>query len=184
MIRLLHSEIRKVLTLKLWWALGITPLIVGLFASVITVPAFSAAEIGSATEQALGAGMIGITVSFAFIFLFSGLFGAINSATEFRHKTITTTVLVSSGRDLVVSTKLIITAGVGLLYALLLESVTVVFIFIVAAVNGDNGEFALTSDIIFILLAGALATVLWSLMGAGLGLLLGSTVGSAISIVV
>jgi hypothetical protein len=33
---LLTSEIRKVTTLKFWWALAIAPLVVGIFASVIT----------------------------------------------------------------------------------------------------------------------------------------------------
>ncbi|MBM4618046.1 ABC transporter permease, partial [Rhodococcus hoagii] len=42
MNRLLTAEFRKITTLRLWWALGLAPLLIGLLSGAISVPFVSA----------------------------------------------------------------------------------------------------------------------------------------------
>ncbi|MFC9786195.1 ABC transporter permease [Rhodococcus sp. NPDC127528] len=178
MTALLTSELRKVTTLRFWWALVLAPLAVALFAaSIYAAMADGIDSFGS--DLSSGAASVGLFVSVASVVLFAGLFGALNAGTEFRHSTLTPTFLTARGRDGVVAAKLIVTAGFGAAYTLLVEIVAVACM---VAFAGDG--FDLTGSVLAMLGAGLLAGVAWSLIGAGLGLLLRSSIGAAIALVV
>ncbi|WP_433611378.1 ABC transporter permease [Prescottella agglutinans] len=177
---LLLSELRKVTTLKFWWALGLAPLLVGLFSGAITLPLISgiADEVDDdGVKTAVGA--IGLLVALALVFVFSALFGAVNAGTEFRHNTITTTLLTTRGRDRVVAAKLAVSALFGILYCLAIELVSIPVLFL-----AGSGDVRFDGTMTAVLAVGLIASMLWALIGAGLALLTASTIASTVTIVV
>lgn len=176
---LLTSEIRKVTTLKFWWALAIAPLVVGIFASVITsVIANQLDPYEDDLDIAGGVASIGLYFAAGAATLFAGIFGAVNAGTEFRHKTITPSFLTARGRDGVIAAKLVVTALFGLGYgiAVITASIVCLVIFSERTVEFDGAFVGVTA-------ACLLSVVLWSMIGAGLGLLLASPTWSAIALV-
>ncbi|MFF0815456.1 hypothetical protein ACFYVR_09940 [Rhodococcus sp. NPDC003318] len=177
MTALVTAELRKVLTLRFWWALALAPLVVALFAgSIYAAVADSLDSVDS--ELSTGAVSIGLVVAIAWAILFAGIFGAVNAGTEFRHHTLTPTFLTTRGRDPVLAVKLGVTALFGVGYAVAVELVAVACMVVF---GGDR--FSLSPAILGMLAAGVLATALWSLIGAGLGLLFASPTAAAIALV-
>ncbi|HEY5855774.1 MAG TPA: hypothetical protein VIW24_17430 [Aldersonia sp.] len=180
---LLVSEFRKVFTLNFWWALLIAPLVVGMFASAIyaaIADGLGAYDSGANDNDGLSTGLASAGLYFALVWvvLFAGIFGAINAGTDFRHKTITPTLLVTPRRDPVVATKLLVTVVVALGYVLVVEAASLACL---AVFGGGSIRWGLM--LLGVLATGIAATVCWALIGAGLGLLLGSPVGAALLLV-
>ncbi|KAA0022533.1 ABC transporter permease [Antrihabitans cavernicola] len=174
---LLVAEIRKVTTLKFWWALLIPPLIVGLFASAIY--AGIADETGDLGDDfATGIASVGLYFALAWVVLFAGVFGAINAGTEYRHKTLTPTFLTASGRDGVIAAKLLVTAGFALGYGVIVELASLICM---VAFGGDRLD--VNGTLFQAFTVGLVAVVCWSLIGAGLGLLMASPTGAALMLV-
>lgn len=177
MSTVITSEIRKVTTLKFWWALALPPIVVGICASAI-----SSSVAGSADELAGaeidGIVVVGLFVALGFAMLFAAVFSAVNTGTEFRHDTITTSFLTSSGRDRVISAKVLVTALFALGYGLAVSICS-----IAALLLFTGGEFVLTGEVMGYVIAGLFAVVMWSLIGSGLGLLFGTPTWPSIIIV-
>ena len=177
---LLRSELRKTFTVKLWWAMGLGPLAVGVLAGSLSLAVFGGSAGGTDLSGGGASSVIGLFTALYFLLMFAAIFGALNSSGEFRHKTITTTFLTTSSRGLSLAAKLLISALVGLLYAVVIEIVTIALIALVS-----EGELPPVNGTVVGFLAVALAvTVLWTLLGAGLGTVLASSIGSSIGIVV
>ncbi len=177
---LLRSELRKTFTVKLWWAMGLGPLAVGVLAGSLSLAVFGGGASGTDVSGGAVGSVVGLFTALYFLLMFAAIFGALNSSGEHRHKTITTTFLTTSSRGLSLAAKLVISALVGLLYAVVIEIVTIALIALVS-----NGPLPPVDGQVVGFLAAALAvTVLWTLLGAGLGTVLASSVGSSIGIVV
>lgn len=177
MTTLVTSELRKVLTLRFWWALALAPLVVALFAG--SIYAALSDSLGSVdADLSTGAASVGLVVAIAWAVLFAGIFGAVNAGTEFRHQTLTPTFVTTRGRDPVLAAKLAVTALFGLGYAVAVELVALACMLVF---GGDR--FTITSGTVGMLAAGIFATVAWSLIGAGLGLLFASPTAAAITLV-
>lgn len=175
MTALLTAELRKVTTLRFWWALAIAPLAVALFAGAI----FAAVDSSLTTmdaELTTSAANVGLFIAIGWVALFAGLFGAVNAGTEFRYCTLTPTFLTSSNRDGVLAAKLIVTAAFGALYAIAALAVAVV------ALMAFGGELEPDGSLAGLLAAGVLTAVAWSLIGAGLALAFASSIGAAIAL--
>lgn len=182
MTALLTAEFRKVTTLRFWWMLGLAPLIVGMFSSAITLPvmrAFTDAFEADPNEANLAATLFGLAVAVALVVLFAAVFGAVNVGTEFRYKTLTTTFLTARGRDGVIGTKLAVTAAFGFFYCLVVEVVSVALLL---TFGGDT--FELRGSLFAMLGAALICGALWALIGGGVSMLTGSSVGSCIALVV
>lgn len=175
---LVTSEIRKITTLNFWWALALAPIAVGVFASAITVTVSSTADEFGGIDIPGGPGAIGLYFAAAFAALFAGVFGAVNAGTEFRHRTITTTFLTAQGRDRVLAAKLLVTALFGLIYGLVVQIAGVVFLLIF-----DSRTLVLGGGLFAAIAANLFVVVVWTLIGAGLGLLMKSPTWSAIALV-
>ncbi|MFC7447138.1 ABC transporter permease [Rhodococcus daqingensis] len=175
MTALLTAELRKVTTLRFWWALAIAPLAVALFSGVI----FAAVDDSLATidaELTTSAANVGLFITIGWVALFAGVFGAVNTGTEFRFSTLTPTFLTASGRDRVLAAKLIVTAAFGGLYAIAALAVAVI------CLTAFGGAADFDGSLTGLLATGVLTSVAWSLLGAGLGLAFASPVGAAIAL--
>lgn len=173
----LTAEIRKTTTLNFWWVLALPPLLVGVCASAIS------SAVGSTTDQLTGTevdGVVraGLLVSLVVAMMFAAVFSAVNAGTEFRHDTITTSFLTTSGRDRVIGAKVAVSALFALGYGLVVSICSIVCLLLFT-----GGRFALSGDIMANVAAGLFAVVLWSLIGSGLGLLFGSPTWPSIIIV-
>ncbi|MCC8928571.1 ABC transporter permease [Rhodococcus sp. I2R] len=177
MTTLLTAEIRKVTTLKFWWALAIPPVLVGVCASAISsAVATTTDEIyGGEVDGIIVAGLVAALVS---AMIFAAVFSAVNVGTEFRHDTITTSFLTAAGRDRVIAAKVGVTALFALGYGLVVASFSIIGLLLFT-----GGRFALSGDIVASVAAGLFAVMLWSLIGSGLGLLFGSPTWPSIAIV-
>jgi hypothetical protein len=175
---LLVSEVRKVTSLKFWWALLIAPVVIGGFASAIYA---SIASSSSVTELGIEGeiSMVGLFVTIAATTLFAAVFGAVNAAGELRHHTITTSFLSSSGRGGVIGTKLAVTAIFGLAYALVAQIISIISMLLFGI-----GTFEVTGFVVQVFLLGLLVTTIWTVIGAGLGLLFASPTWAAVTLVV
>ncbi|SNS87870.1 hypothetical protein [Rhodococcoides kyotonense] len=172
---LLTAEIRKITTLKFWWALALPPVVVGIFASAI---ASAISESAGDLDIEGGFAIFGLYSSLGAAMVFAAIFGSVNGGTEFRHDTITTSFLTARGRDVVILGKMLVTALFALGYGLAVEigSIACLLLF-------SPSTFALNAHVVGTLAAGLFAVVLWALLGVGLGLLFGSPTWPSIIVV-
>jgi ABC-2 type transport system permease protein len=173
MIRLVHAELRKLTTIRLWWGLAI---------GVATTSAAFAALAGFTAGIDTGAGATpgpddpavvrGIyTAGLSVGYLFALALGVIGMAGEYRHQTITATLLGSPRRVRVVLAKLaaLSVAGIGYGVVAVLAGLAVG----VPILLGKGADLRLTSDGIPRALAlSVLAVALWAVLGLGVGTLL------------
>jgi ABC-2 type transport system permease protein len=159
MTALVRSELLKIRTTRSWWGyLGTLVLLVGLA---------TAAEVGSReeleqVELVSLADLAGITSLLAIIL------GITIVTAEFRHGTITPTLLATPKRGLVLAGKAISGTAVTLLFVLLAFLVVTAValtwsLFATVDFNGDGGEVAGRAAKV------ALGVVLWLLLGVAIG---------------
>lgn len=179
MTALLTAEVRKVLGLRYWWILGIAPLVVGLFCGALTLPLGRGLEVGlgDGFAEAIAAA-VGISLALALVFLFAAVFGAVETGSEFQHRTVVSTFLTTRGRDRVIAAKLIVVAVVGLLYCIVVEVTSAATLLLF----GGGFEGADLASVAKVLGIGLFCSMLWALIGAGLGLLTTSTTMSVLAI--
>ncbi|MFD1811601.1 ABC transporter permease [Rhodococcus gannanensis] len=176
MSTLVTSELRKVLTLRFWWALAIAPVVIAMFTGAIYGTVADGLElVDEANPEA--AATAALMIAIMATSLAAAVFGAVNAGTEFRHHTFTPTFLTTRGRDSVLATKLGVTALFGLGYAIAVEIVTVACLLVF---GGDSVEF--TSEFLTLIPVAALVTALWALLGAGLGLLFASSTAASVTL--
>ena len=174
----LISEYRKLVSTRLWWVLLL---------AMVGYMAFLAGTIGVSiylgNEQAVQSGgealptspeqvaqtLYGIAASWGYIF--PVIVGALFVTGEFRHQTITPTLLAEPRRHVVLSAKFVATLPVGLLFGLFGTATTVATGAGVLALT--KSETFLDSWIVWrgILLA-VIALAVWAMVGVGLGAML------------
>ncbi|RVW06721.1 ABC transporter permease [Rhodococcus spongiicola] len=176
---MLFSEFRKFATLRFWWALGLAPLFAGVLAGLISVPVVAGVA-GSAGSHELASlvDRIGLLVTLPLIVVCSALFGALHAGTEYRHDTMTTTVLIARSRDAVVAAKLLVGAAFGFLCCLV---VAIVGVSTVLLIGSDGVRF--DGTLAAILVVALVASTLWALIGSGLALSTRSSTATAVGIV-
>jgi len=178
---LIRAEFRKILTTKMWWALLIPA--VGLALGWAWLAAKFFTDVGDAIEDALNSGGISnaelslsslaLTRAMNFASLFPMVFGALALASELNRKTITTSFLTAPSRATVLGAKAIVYTMWGLVYG-----VVVALAASLGIVLGTTGKLPDASDWLIILFTGILSCLLWTLLGMGVGALLGSPVAA------
>jgi ABC-type transport system involved in multi-copper enzyme maturation permease subunit len=170
---LVRSELLKVRTTRGWWAY--------LIVLVLLVGAGTAAEVGSRSEsersglefQLALADLVGITSLLAIIL------GITMVTTEFRHGTITPTLLVTPSRERVLAGKTL----AGLIVALVFAVIALVVIVAIAVpwTSIAGGELQLTDgDVLERAGKALLGVVLWLLMGVAIGSIVHSQVAALV----
>ena len=177
MTAIVRSELLKIRTTRGWWAYLLV--LVGL------VGIGTAAEVGSrSVDERRGldfqlalVDLIGITSLLAIIL------GITMVTTEFRHGTITPTLLATPGRERVLAAKAIAGVLVAVLFAVLAILVVVVVASIWTGIDG--GQLALTDrDVVERAGKTLLGVVLWLLLGIAIGSVVHSQVTALVGTLV
>ncbi|GDY32208.1 hypothetical protein GTS_38410 [Gandjariella thermophila] len=175
---LIKAELRKILSTKMWWGLMIPAALIALGFTWLGA-AFGTLD---ALKSELGASLPTVLPTFAFGLNFASIFPAVYGATaltgEIRHRTITTTYLTGSSRGAVLVAKVVAYAVVGVAYGL----ACAVFGTIGAAAGAHGTDFPGLGSWLAMCGVGVLVMVLWTLLGVGLGALVGSQIGAVLTL--
>jgi ABC-2 type transport system permease protein len=188
--RLIKAEFRKILTTKLWWGLLI-PTIVLAFAWSFGVGKLiqsigdgirsddSFQRLGISVEH-LSLGVFALSRGINIATIFPMLFGALGLSSEIHRRTITTTFLTAPNRMVVLSAKAITYVVWGLIYGVVIAALVAA-----GTAAGTGGNYLPDAGgFLLILLAGVLSCLLWTLLGLGVGALLGSTTGAVVLLLI
>lgn len=172
MIQLVRSEWLKVRTTRGWYAyLAVTILLVGIAV---------AGDVGSSDDERRSSldFQLGLVDAAGFASLLAVIVGITIITSEFRHGTITPTLLAEPRRELVVAGKAVTAVLVSLLFALLglaiAGAVGITWLSVVDAdihLGGDTGVRALQV---------LLVTALWALIGQAIGVLVQSQIAALV----
>ncbi|HEX4223697.1 MAG TPA: hypothetical protein VHZ97_15125 [Pseudonocardiaceae bacterium] len=161
---LIKAEFRKVLSTRLWWALLIPSAGVALLANLAVTLASSLTQSVSESTVHVPLAYISLSESFGFTSIFASIFGALGMATEYRHRSITTTYLTGP-RDGVFGAKLVVYGIFGLGYGVITLAASTLGVLI----PGDSNTFPDGGDWLLISLVGTVIIALWSVLGVGVG---------------
>jgi len=174
-IRLARSELLKLRTTRLWWGLLIGVLFTsaafaGLIAGIATTDA-GEVENGRAFLGDPATARAVYTAGLNFAYLFTLALGVIVMAGEYRHRTMSSTVLATPRRLRIVVAKLVALLLVGAGYGVAAIAASVLAGATVIAVRG--ADVRLTSDgVPRALVLAILAVALWTIIGLGVGTLI------------
>ena len=177
MTRLIRAELMKVRSTKLvWWLL----LVVGALAALGVAGTVFGARPPDATPLESPEGLRSVFASANAAQLLAMILGIVAMVGEWRHRTATATFLVTPRRERVVIAKVLAQAIVGLLFGAFATVVTVIAAVISLGVK--NVDFSLGGDRIpEVLIGGALATVVYSVLGVGYGALVRNQIAAIVS---
>lgn len=171
----LLSEWRKFVTTRMWWVLLLT--MVGYMAFLAAIMAFSFAmgpqgggaggDSGpqlSSVDVALGVYTLAATLGY----VFPVIIGALSVSGEFRHQTVTPTLLAEPRRNVVLGAKLLAGVPLGLLYGL---AATLTTVGVGAGVLAAMGEDAVLTDpeVVRTALLSVVVLTVWAVVGVGFG---------------
>jgi hypothetical protein len=115
--------------------------------------------------------------------LFAGLLGAMSLTGEFRHGTIRPTLLVTPRRGRVVAAKMAASALTGFVLGLTATAVAAAAGTLALAGRGMTVQLD-AGNYVVLLVGGAAAAALWSVIGLGLGAIVGNQVATVVGLVV
>lgn len=188
--RLITAEFRKILTVKLWWALLIPAVVVAFGWSAVAATAVTALAQGvrddptfqqaGLTFQDVPWSVFALSRGINITTLFPMLFGALGLSTELHRRTITTSFLTAPSRSALLGAKAVAYVAWGAIYGVVISGLA-----ILGTLAGSGGNYLPdASGFLLIGLAGVLSSVLWTLLGLGVGALLGSTTGSVVLLLI
>lgn len=181
--RLITAEFRKILTTKVWWALLIPAVGLALGWAWLSAIFFTdlaneiedALDVAGINDAELSLSSLALTRAMNFATLFPMTFGALALASEINRKTITTSFLTAPSRASVLGAKAVVYTVWGVVYGIVVALAASLGVLI-----GTDGALPSAADWIIILLTGILSCVLWTLLGMGVGALLGSPVATLV----
>ena len=178
----LLSEYRKFVTTRMWWVLLLTmglymAFIAGSFGFAIAADpeslttGFPGSDGAAPVIPPLQLALAIYTLAPSFGYLFPVIIGALSMAGEFRHQTITPTLLAEPRRDIVIGAKLLASLPLGLLFGL---------VGVAAAVLPGAGVLAATGNETFLTDPEVLRTAVWSVVALTIWALVGVGFGAAL----
>ena len=177
MIAVVRSELLKIRTTRGWFAY--------LVVLVVLVGIGAAAEVGSRSLDERS----GLDFQFALVdligisSLLAIILGITIVTTEFRHGTITPTLLATPGRERVLAGKAI----AGVLIAILFAAMAIIVVLVVASIytSIDGGQLELADgEVVKRAATNVLGVVLWLLMGLAIGSVVHSQVAALVGTLV
>lgn len=170
----LTSEVRKIVTTRLWWVLLICMVAGSAFMAGIVAFSFAFADQLGADSAAppgmdprtMAATIYGLAVSFGYVF--PAILGALAVTGEVRHRTIDTTVLADPSRGRIIVAKLVAVLPVAALYGVA-GMAGAVATGAAGLVLADSPTYLDDASMWGSITMGAVALTTWGLVGVGLG---------------
>lgn len=180
----LLSEYRKLVTTRLWWILLIA--MAGYMAFLGLVLGFTVTVEPPADSEVVPLRGVDAAVTVYSVingagYVFPLVIGSLAMTTEFRHHTITQSLLAEPRRSVFLAAKLLATVPVAVVYGVVGTLAIVAAGAPLLAVRGD-GAFLGDGDVVTALLAGVLVTVLWAVIGVAFGSLVTNQVAAIVVI--
>ncbi len=185
----LLTEYRKLVSTRMWWVLLLVMVAYLLFIAVVM--AFSLATGGGAGGPGAGSaavpqGVDAATTVYALAnpigYVFPLLVGSLAFTTEFRHRTITSSLLVEPRRGVLVVAKLVSSVVIGLVFGIVGTASVVLGGAPVLAAAGD-GAFLASGDVWSLLAWSVVVLTLWTVVGVAFGGLVPNQVAAIVVIV-
>lgn len=182
----LVTEYRKLVSTRMWWLLLIVMFAYMVFMGVVMAFTFTVdPESGGGGQQMALSGADAAesvyTLGGSLGYVFPLVIGALAVTGEFRHQTITPTLLAEPRRNLLLSAKLISSLAVGVFFGVVGTIASIAGGAPMLAVLGD-GAFLTDSSVLTAAVFSALALTVWTLVGVGLGTLLPNQVAAIVVI--
>ena len=171
MIRLLSSELLKLRTTRTFYAL-----IGAAFALIVTIAVLGAALGSFKHTGTAGRGLLAVA---GLAPLFALVIGVIGVTTEFRHGTITPSLLVTPVRTRLMAAKLAAQLIAGLALGAMCYAACAALVAVILSGRGIPTGMS-TSDWIEAVIGGAIGTMLYAVLGFGVGALLRNQVGAIV----
>ncbi len=168
MRNLLRAEWRKATSTRLWWALLIPVAAVSVLVDAVG-GVFTGAVAGVGAPSLLP---VSLAAALSLTSPFPVLFGVLTAAGEFRHRTITTTYLLTPHRGAVQAAKSIVAAATGAGYALVAALVGIPAGLIARSAGPDWGVLLAVTAV------GVAVWALWAVLGVGVGMLVPNLAGA------
>jgi len=184
----LLAESRKLVSTRMWWLLAVV--LLGYLAFLGAVMAYSLTTDPSSITGGRGKGVTldGLatartvyTLAVSLGYVFPLVIGALMMTGEFRHQTITSTVLAEPRRSVVLGAKLGVAAVLGAFYGVVGTAGAVLGGLPFLLTKGDGahlGDHRVLLDLLF----SVVALALWCVIGVGLGTLLTNQIASVVVI--
>ncbi len=185
----LVTEYRKLVTTRMWWILLLVMAgYMGFLAAILGL-AFSTGDASVTGGQGETAGPLGTqdvalmiyTIAPSFGYVFPVVVGALSVTGEFRHMTITPTLLAEPRRTLVLGAKLLAAVPVGLLFGLA-GTVATAGTGAAALAIGGQPTHLMDAAVLEVLGRSVLALTLWAVVGVGVGAALPNQVAAVVVI--
>lgn len=178
----LAAEWRKLTSTALWWVLALGMAAYLAFVGAAMAFSMTVAPEGQAPPLGgLDAALTVYGVLNAVGYVFPLVVGTLLVTTEVRHKTLTQTLLAEPRRGVVLGAKLVLAAGIGLLYGVAGVVGLVAAGAPVLSAVGD-GAFLGDPQVVRALLLGVLVTGLWAVLGTGFGAVVPHQVAAVVAI--
>lgn len=177
----LVAEYRKFVSTRMWWVLLIA--MVGYLAFIGAVLAFSMTAENAMNQPVLLSGgdlarsIYALTSPIGYVFAL--VIGSLAVTGEFRHKTITASLLVEPRRGILLSAKLIAGIPIGALYGILGTLAVVATAAPILALLGD-GAFLGDGSTIEVIALSMLVMVLWTALGVAFGAVVSNQVAAIV----
>lgn len=188
MAGLIHSEIRKFLSTRLWWLMAL--LMFGYMAFMAGTMSF-AFTFDPDSMRAAGEGAPDMspreiatsvyTLASALGYIFPLIVGAISVTAEFRHQTITPTLLAEPRRGRLVTAKLLSALPVG--FAIGLVGAITSWLVGGAVLSKFGEPFFFDAETLRIVALSILTLTIWAMVGVGFGMVVPNQIGSIIVVI-
>ncbi|AHI01176.1 ABC transporter permease [Kutzneria albida] len=188
--RLVTAEFRKVLTTNLWWALLIPTAVVAVVwswvGSLLTTTVVDAMSQSTVLrrfgvdlgEQSWSVLFFARTINISAIFPM--IFGALALSSEITRRTVTTSYLTAPNRGSLLGAKLITYAAWGAAYGVVVSG----FASLGILLGSHPQQLPDATGWLLMALAGVLSCLLWTLLGVGVGALLGNSIAALLSLLI
>ncbi|RLV55810.1 ABC transporter permease [Aeromicrobium phragmitis] len=187
----IRGEFRKFLSTRMWWILGLAMFAYLVFLGAVMAFSFAFGSTMSAGEAASAgvpqmSGETAATMTYSLTsplgYVFPLIIGSLLFTNEFRHQTITPTLLVEPRRTILVLAKLVVAAIFGVIIGVLATAGTVVGASPVLALMGD-GSYLGSGDVWALIGWSVVVMALWTVLGVAIGGLLTNQVAAIIVII-
>jgi ABC-2 type transport system permease protein len=176
--RLLRAELRKVVTTKLWWGMMLGSMAfaaLGVVSQIATngLRNNAAAPLSSPVTQRA------IFSSSVSGYIFSVIVGIIIITTEFRHFTSRPTFLLEPRRGRVIAAKIVVAAGVGVLYGVACGAVALAIAVPWLSAKGVSIDWV-PNGLVVVMVGALFVIAIFAVVGVGVGVLFRNQVAAVI----